>query len=108
MPPHTARHTTTPTMTDYNSPCRVNPAGCFVSLAGFTLVDDDFLACLRCPIDPSREATFARVTDGLTCSGCGVVFPVKQSLPVLIPEEGVLPTAVRSIERLPCRRAARR
>jgi uncharacterized protein YbaR (Trm112 family) len=94
-------------MTDYNSPCRVNPAGCFVSLAGVTPVDDTFLACLRCPIDPAREATLSRDPGGLVCSGCGVIFPVKQSLPVLIPEEGVLPPNVRGIDRLPCRRDAR-
>src|SRR5256885_2100963 len=44
----------------------------------WTDMDDAFLATLRCPIDPAREATLARDGQQLVCSGCKVKFPVKQ------------------------------
>jgi uncharacterized protein YbaR (Trm112 family) len=69
-------------------------------------MDDAFLACLRCPIDPAREATLAREEQSLICSGCHARFPVKQGLPVLIPDEAELPPGVTRREQLPCVRSA--
>src|SRR5262249_37714843 len=48
-------------------------------------MDDAFLAQLRCPLDPLREATLSRDEQQLVCSRCAVRFPVKQGLPVLVP-----------------------
>jgi uncharacterized protein YbaR (Trm112 family) len=81
--------------------------GVFVFHSRGAAVDDTFLACLRCPIDPSREATVSREDKGLRCSGCGVVFPIKQTLPVLVPEEAIFPGKQRGLDQLPCRRAHR-
>jgi uncharacterized protein YbaR (Trm112 family) len=69
-------------------------------------VDDAFLAQLRCPLDPARQATLARDQQSLVCSGCHARFPVKQGLPVLISEEAELPPGVSRREQLPCVRAA--
>jgi uncharacterized protein YbaR (Trm112 family) len=71
-------------------------------------MDDAFLACLRCPIDPRREATLAREQQTLVCSGCHAAFPVRNKLPILIPDEAELPTGVASVQQLPCVRAANR
>ena len=71
-------------------------------------MDDAFLALLRCPLDPDREATLTRVEQELVCSRCAVRFPIKQGLPVLIPDEGELPPGLRERSQLPCRRAAER
>ena len=71
-------------------------------------MDDAFLAQLRCPLDPAREATLARQEQDLVCSRCAVRFPVKQGLPVLIPSEGELPEGTREVSQLPCQRAANR
>ena len=71
-------------------------------------MDDAFLAQLRCPLDPLREATLARDEQQLVCSRCAVRFPVKQGLPVLIPDEGELPPGMREVSQLPCQRAANR
>ena len=70
-------------------------------------MDDAFLACLRCPLDPRREATLSRVEQSLVCSGCHASFPVKNGLPILIPEEADLPPGIDSPNRLPCVKAAR-
>jgi uncharacterized protein len=71
-------------------------------------MDDAFLAQLRCPLDPEREATLTRDEQQLVCSRCAVHFPIKQGLPVLIPDEAELPTGLRELSQLPCRRAADR
>lgn len=69
-------------------------------------MDDSLLPLLRCPIDPRRQATLTRDQQTLICSGCRVTFPVKNGLPILIPDEADLPDGVRSVERLPCVRPA--
>ena len=71
-------------------------------------MDDAFLACLRCPLDPRREATLSREQQSLVCSGCHAAFPIRNGLPILIPDEAQLPAGVDSPGRLPCVRNARR
>ncbi|WP_390621235.1 Trm112 family protein [Urbifossiella limnaea] len=67
-------------------------------------MDDAVLALLRCPLDPRRQATLSRDQQVLVCSGCHVRFPIRNGLPILVPDEGELPAGVRSFDRLPCRR----
>lgn len=71
-------------------------------------MDDAFLNQLRCPIDPEREATLSRVEQQLVCSGCRVCFPIKQGLPVLVPDEAELPDGMREVSQLPCQRRENR
>ncbi|MFO0851240.1 MAG: hypothetical protein U0871_22190 [Gemmataceae bacterium] len=68
-------------------------------------MDADFLTLLRCPIDPRRDATLTRDRDKLTCDHCGVCFPIKNGLPVLIAGEADL--GDRSADSLPCRKSGR-
>ncbi len=71
-------------------------------------MDDAFLAQLRCPIDPEREATLTRDEQQLVCSGCSVHFAIKQGLPILVPDEAELPDGMREVSQLPCQRRANR
>ena len=71
-------------------------------------MDDQFLSCLRCPIDPKRQATLSREQQSLVCSGCGSRFPVKNGIPVLVPDEADLPDGIRAIAQLPCVRESSR
>ena len=71
-------------------------------------MDDSFLTLLRCPLDPDRKATLSREEQHLVCSRCSVRFPIKQGLPILVPDEGELPPGLREVSQLPCRRAAER
>jgi len=71
-------------------------------------VDATFLAQLRCPLDPQREATLSREEQQLVCNGCGVRFPIKHGLPVLVPDEGELPAGMREVSQLPCQRRENR
>jgi uncharacterized protein len=71
-------------------------------------MDDAFLAQLRCPLDPERQATLARDEQRLVCNGCSARFPVKQGLPVLVPDEVELPDTLREVSQLPCQRRENR
>ena len=71
-------------------------------------MDDAFVAQLRCPLDPEREATLAREEQHLACSCCSAHFPIKQGLPVLVPDEVELPGGMREVSQLPCQRRANR
>ena len=55
-------------------------------------LDAAFLALLCCPICPARPA-LTQQNDGLLCSRCGRAYPIRDGLPDLRPESGVLPTA---------------
>jgi hypothetical protein len=71
-------------------------------------MDAQFLELLRCPIDPTRTATLHRERDQLVCDRCAVRYPVKQGLPVLIPDEGELPCDCPTRQQLPCLRKSNR
>jgi uncharacterized protein YbaR (Trm112 family) len=71
-------------------------------------MEDTFLTQLRCPLDPRREATLTREEQQLVCGGCGVRFPIKQGLPILVPDEGELPDGMREVSQLPCQRRENR
>jgi len=71
-------------------------------------MDETFLAQLRCPLDPAREATLSRDEHGLICSRCSCHFPIKQGLPVLVPDDVEMPPQTRELSQLPCQRSANR
>ena len=70
-------------------------------------MEDGFLDCLRCPIDPDRNATLRRDQQTLDCGSCHVHFPIKNGLPILIEDEADLPAGVKAVADLPCRRRKR-
>jgi uncharacterized protein YbaR (Trm112 family) len=65
-------------------------------------MDPSLLDILRCPIDPVRTATLTRDRDTLVCNRCAVRFPVRNGLPILIPDEAELPAGYASRSALPC------
>lgn len=69
---------------------------------------DEFLNCLRCPIDPQRESTLRRDGTTLYCESCAIAFPVKNGIPILIPDAATLPDHMREISQLPCQRRENR
>jgi uncharacterized protein YbaR (Trm112 family) len=62
------------------------------------------LDAFRCPIDPRRESPLTRDRDQIVCDGCGVRYPVKNGIPVLIADEATLPAGCTSVASLPCQR----
>jgi uncharacterized protein YbaR (Trm112 family) len=49
-----------------------------------TAVSDEFVALLACP---RCHGQLERDGDGLLCPACGLVFPVRDGVPVLLLEE---------------------
>lgn len=70
-------------------------------------MEDAFLALLRCPFDPRREATLTRENQALVCGECGASFPIRNGLPILIPSEADLPKGVENPSKLHRERALR-
>ena len=68
------------------------------------VVDDAFLASLRCPIDPRRETPLSRERDQVVCAQCSVRYPIKNGIPVLIADEAELPAETPNRNQLPCQR----
>jgi uncharacterized protein YbaR (Trm112 family) len=71
------------------------------------MLTEEYLAVLRCPIDPKRETKLILDDTRLLCEGCKVQFKVREGFASLLPDEAKLPDACPSIEQLPCRRNAR-
>jgi hypothetical protein len=65
-------------------------------------MSDTLLQLLRCPMDPKRESTLERQEQSLVCR-CGVKFPVRNGLPILIADQAELPDDCKP-SSLPCRK----
>ena len=69
------------------------------------MISAEFLAMLRCPLNPSR--TRLKLQDGkLVCERCALRFPIKDGFPVLVAEEAELPSSCESLRDLPCQSAS--
>jgi uncharacterized protein YbaR (Trm112 family) len=65
-----------------------------------------FLDILRCPLDPAHTRLEPSPShDGLVCQRCRLVYPVREGIPCLLPEEAALPPGCDSLSALPCRQA---
>ncbi|CAN5444898.1 hypothetical protein BH11PLA2_BH11PLA2_15310 [soil metagenome] len=68
---------------------------------------DEFLALLRCPLDPKRESPLTRDDQTLVCK-CAVRFPIKQGLPILIADQAEMPGHCLVRDSLPCRKSRKK
>ncbi len=55
-----------------------------------TILDSKFLAVLACPADDNRPP-LRQEGDTLVCDQCGRIYPIRDGIPILLPEEAVLP-----------------
>jgi len=69
------------------------------------MISPELLALLRCPLDPSHSK-LEETADGLVCQRCRLVYPVREGIPCMLPEEATLPPGCASLDDLPCRRSA--
>ncbi|MFM7151058.1 MAG: Trm112 family protein [Gemmataceae bacterium] len=70
------------------------------------MVSQELLDILRCPLDPAGSR-LSLTEDGLVCQRCQLVFPIREGIPCMLPEEARLPEGCRSLDDLPCRRESR-
>jgi len=68
------------------------------------MVDEDLLAILRCPMNPSR-ARLVLEADHLVCEQCRLRFGIHDGFPILVVEEAELPPGCESLNDLPCQRS---
>jgi uncharacterized protein YbaR (Trm112 family) len=73
----------------------------FLQKKKFSMISQDLLDILRCPMDPSHTRLTLEEQQ-LVCERCKTRFPIKDGLPVLVIEEAELPSGCASIEQLPC------
>ncbi len=55
-----------------------------------TLLDPKFLSVLACPADDNRPP-LRQNGDTLVCDQCGRIYPIRDGIPILLPEEATLP-----------------
>jgi uncharacterized protein YbaR (Trm112 family) len=63
------------------------------------MIDLKMLESLRCPVGKSP---LKYENNLLICESCGMVFPVKNGIPVLLIDEASLPEGVTNISELMC------
>jgi uncharacterized protein YbaR (Trm112 family) len=71
------------------------------------MVNPQLLDLLRCPLDPSRTR-LEETPDGLACQRCRLVFPVREGIPCMLPEEATLPPGCKGLDDLPCKQKPQR
>jgi uncharacterized protein YbaR (Trm112 family) len=59
------------------------------------VIDDEFLEIIRCPLTRSR---LSRDGDSLIAQTGGLRYPIRDGIPVLLPEEAQLPDGIASLD----------
>jgi uncharacterized protein YbaR (Trm112 family) len=67
------------------------------------MISPEFLAKLRCPLDPNHTG-LEPGDGGAVCQRCRLLFPAREGILCMLPEEAVLPPGCSSLEDLPCRK----
>ena len=62
-------------------------------------ISKDLLDILACPLGKSKVRLEG---DKLVCTRCGVKFPIKNGIPVMLMDEAELPPGCERVEDLPC------
>lgn len=65
------------------------------------MLNPELLDILCCPLG---KADLKEENDFLICTRCGLKFPVREGIPVLLIDEAILPDGVSGISGLDCRR----
>lgn len=63
------------------------------------MISKELLKVLICPIG---KTPLKQKNETLVCSLCGVIYPVKDGIPVLLIDEAILPDGINSISELKC------
>jgi hypothetical protein len=64
------------------------------------MIGKELLNVLCCPIG---KAPLNQKDETLVCVECGVVFKIKDGIPILLTDESILPDGINSISELKCR-----
>ncbi|MDW8243391.1 MAG: hypothetical protein RMJ88_09285 [Thermogemmata sp.] len=67
---------------------------------------DQLLPYLRCPFDPHRRTPLLRSDDALQCPACSARFRIRNGIPVLVPQDAILPVGIRHHAQLAARHSS--
>ena len=75
------------------------------------MIPEDLLQLLRCPLDTTvtlefQEESAARLP-ALRCTRCSLLYPIRDEIPCMLPEDAILPSGCSDLDHLPCQKAAR-
>ena len=65
------------------------------------MIDKEMLEILCCPLGKSRLTLNG---ENLICMECGLIYPIRNGIPVLLIDEARLPDGVKEICELKCQR----
>ena len=65
------------------------------------MVEERLMAILRCPLGKSK---LRQEKDFLVCERCGLKFPVREGIPVMLIHEATLPEGIKNTNQLPCQK----
>jgi len=66
------------------------------------MIEENYLAILRCPIDPAREARIVMDDTRVVCERCRVHFKSREGFVSFVVEEAALPEGCPTVGALPC------
>jgi len=67
------------------------------------MISPELLDMLRCPLDP-LHTRLEQTEAGVVCQRCRLVFPEREEILCMVPEEAMLPAGCASLDDLPCRK----
>ena len=65
------------------------------------MVKERLMEILRCPLG---KAKLRQQENWLICEKCGLQFPIRDEIPVMLLHEAKLPDGIKRIEDLPCQK----
>ena len=65
------------------------------------MIEEQLMKILRCPLGQSQ---LRQEKEALVCEKCGLSFPVREGIPVMLIHEATLPKGVKSVDELPCQK----
>ena len=65
------------------------------------MIDERLMKIIRCPVG---QAKLRQEKEALVCEKCGISFPVREGIPVMLIHEATLPEGIESVDELPCQK----
>ncbi len=63
------------------------------------MVEERLMKILRCPLG---KAKLREEGNWLVCEKCGLRYPIREDIPVMLIHEATLPAGVKDVKELPC------
>ena len=65
------------------------------------MIEERLMEILRCPLGKEK---LRQEEDFLVCERCGVKFPVRSGIPVMLIHEATMPEGIENVDQLPCQK----